>query len=85
MVIEWERHIFSNSQRVVERRVLKEKAHLLSDLTQVVDIKAGCFFSQNAYRPESGFTSPMMILNSTLFPVPLRPSTAIVSPRLIVR
>ena len=31
--------------------------------------------------PESGFSRPTTILNKTLLPVPLRPSTAKVSPR----
>src|SRR5208337_1966409 len=35
--------------------------------------------------PASGFCSPMMIFNKTLLPVPLRPSTASVSPRATVR
>jgi hypothetical protein len=35
--------------------------------------------------PVSGFSRPMMILSKTLLPVPLRPSTARVSPRFTAR
>ena len=35
--------------------------------------------------PESGFSKPMMSLSNTLLPVPLRPNTARVSPRVTVR
>ena len=35
--------------------------------------------------PESGVCKPMIILSKTLLPVPLRPRTARVSPRLTVR
>ena len=54
MVFKRKRHIFSHGERIVERRVLKQKAHLLPDLAHPVEGQAGNILTVNAYRSGVG-------------------------------
>src|SRR5580658_2005422 len=37
MMVEWKGHILADGERIVERRVLKEEAHLLPELAQLIE------------------------------------------------
>ncbi len=41
MVLQGKCHILCNSERIVERRMLKEETHLLSDCSQLIESQAG--------------------------------------------
>ena len=85
VVLQWKGHILLHRERVVERGLLEQKTHLPPDLAEFAEIDSGISCPWILTEPASGFSSPMMIFNNTLLPVPLRPSTARVSPRATVR
>ena len=51
MTFEWERYVLFDGQRIVERRVLKEKSDLLPDFIQLWTRKAADFLSVDANAP----------------------------------
>ena len=54
MVFKWEGHILSYRERVVERCVLKEETHFLSDFTHTVERQAGNVLAMDANRSRVG-------------------------------
>src|SRR5579863_7596208 len=78
-------HVLLHGQRVVERRLLEQEVHLLPDFVEPVEIKIGNLLAVNRHRARVRLLQPNDDLQQDALAVPLRPSTARVSPRATAR
>jgi len=85
MMYEGKRDVLSYRERIVKRRMLKQEAHLLPDLSHPVKSQIDDILAVDANRSRVGRFQADDNPQQHLFPVPLRPSTARVSPRFTLR
>jgi hypothetical protein len=50
MVFKGKRHVLRDSERIVERRLLKQETHLLSDFAHAIESQAGNVLAMDANR-----------------------------------